>query len=591
MLSNTNRRTALPEWLSTAIKLGLIGGIVSIFIALEGMVVAFDVRYILGGVITMGRTLLLISLFVTAYFALSHSVTSRRWQALAAGVLSGLTVSLLLVALVAVGTHVNIGAVLVNAVPPMYDSITFHQGLVNGSLFLLGLGVVIGAAAALLFFLPSRVRRNIMMPLAWVIALGLFQDLLTTTFSNFDALKPVLDFLYVSNGLSITGAVTAFVVIAAFYFALPPAQTRFQQETRTLSASSRSMLRLTGIGLVLLILLALPSILGLYISQVLDDVGLYALMGLGLNIVVGFAGLLDLGYVAFFAIGAYTMGVLTTPDFGHPAIFTTFWQAVPFSVLAALIAGVLLGVPVLKMRGDYLAIVTLGFGEIIRLFALSDFLKPFIGGAQGILDIGKPVVIWLSAKPPFVPEVQQLVHPEQFYYIILAGCALVAFVALRLKNSRLGRAWMAVREDEDVAQAMGIDLVSTKLLAFGLGASFGGLSGAIFASQIGSIFPTSFSFLVSVNILSLIIIGGMGNIPGVILGALALVGLPELLREFSDYRFLFYGAALVLMMLTRPEGLLPETRRKEELEEFREEAAQEFAPVQEAVVMKTMGQP
>jgi branched-chain amino acid transport system permease protein len=458
---------------------------------------------------------------------------------------------------------------------------------VNGSIFLLVVGAVIGAAAALLSFLPSNTRRVIVMPLAWVIALGLFQDLLTTNLSRFAALKSILKFLYVSNGLSITGAVTTFVLIAALYLVFPPAQARFQKGTKTMSSGGRRSLRLAVIVAVLLILLALPSILGLYISQVLDDVGLYILMGLGLNIVVGFAGLLDLGYVAFFAIGAYTMGVLTTPDFGHPAIFTNFWEAVPFSVLAALLAGVILGIPVLRMRGDYLAIVTLGFGEIVRLFALSDFLKPFIGGAQGVLDIGKPVFVWVTSTSPFALAPVQVIHPEQFYYITLAGCALVAFFSIRLKDSRIGRAWMAMREDETVAQAMGIDLVTTKLLAFGMGASFGGLSGALFASQIGSVFPSSFSFLVSVNILSLIIIGGMGNIPGVILGALVLVGLPELLREFADYRFLFYGAALVLMMLTRPEGLIPELRRKEELEEFLvEEAEEKYPPVPEGVVLK-----
>jgi branched-chain amino acid transport system permease protein len=307
-----------------------------------------------------------------------------------------------------------------------------------------------------------------------------------------------------------------------------------------------------------------------------------------LNIVVGLAGLLDLGYVAFFAIGAYTTGVLTSPDLGHAPILASWWEAVPFAVLAALGAGVLLGVPVLKVRGDYLAIVTLGFGEIIRLLALSDFLKPFIGGAQGVLEIAKPFVIWIaSLSPQITVGPVRLVQPQQFYYIILLGCLFIAFISTRLKASRLGRAWMAMREDEDVAQGMGIELVSTKLLAFGMGASFGGLSGAIFASQVGSAFPNTFTFLVSVNILSLIIIGGMGNIPGVIVGALALVGLPELLREFSDYRFLFYGAALVLMMLTRPEGLIPEARRKEELEQFREEEAEEeLPPVPEAVVLK-----
>jgi branched-chain amino acid transport system permease protein len=300
---------------------------------------------------------------------------------------------------------------------------------------------------------------------------------------------------------------------------------------------------------------------------VLDNVGLYLLMGLGLNIVVGFAGLLDLGYVAFFAIGAYAAGVLTSPELST-GIISNWWIALPIAVLAAAAFGVILGVPVLKMRGDYLAIVTLGFGEIIRLLALSDFLKPWIGGAQGIQRLAKPDL----------PFIQIPWGPQAFYYLFLGGCLLVIFVSYRLKSSRLGRAWMALREDEDVAQAMGIDLVATKLKAFGMGALFGGLAGAIFATKLESIYPHSFNFLISINVLSLIIIGGMGSIPGVIVGALALVGLPELLREFAEFRYLFYGIALVVMMLTRPEGLVPEARRRLELEEFREEAA-EKAPI------------
>jgi branched-chain amino acid transport system permease protein len=225
-------------------------------------------------------------------------------------------------------------------------------------------------------------------------------------------------------------------------------------------------------------------------------------------------------------------------------------------VLVSVIAGIILGVPVLKMRGDYLAIVTLGFGEIIRILAGSDFLKPYIGGSQGIVEVG-------------IGQIGNVVfnRPQTLYYVIAAACILAAFISWRLRDSRMGRAWKALREDEDVAQAMGIHLVSTKLLAFATGAAFAGLSGAIFASKIGSIYPHSFKLLVSINVLSLIIVGGMGSLPGVFVGALALVGLPELLREFSEYRILIYGALLIVMMLTRPEGLWPEATRRQELHE------------------------
>jgi branched-chain amino acid transport system permease protein len=240
----------------------------------------------------------------------------------------------------------------------------------------------------------------------------------------------------------------------------------------------------------------------------------------------------------------------------------SFWAALPVCVMVAALAGVLLGIPVLKMRGDYLAIVTLGFGEIIRILVLSDMLKPFIGGAQGILKIPKP------SLGSFV-----LVQPEQLYYVILGAVLLAVFVSTRLRDSRLGRQWMAMREDEDVAEAMGINLVNTKLLAFGMGAAFSGLAGAIFASKLTSIFPHSFNILISINVLSLIIVGGIGSLPGVAVGALVLVGLPELLREFQEYRSLMYGLLLVLMMLARPEGFIPSEVHKRELHAREEELA------------------
>jgi len=293
--------------------------------------------------------------------------------------------------------------------------------------------------------------------------------------------------------------------------------------------------------------------------------------------VVGFAGLLDLGYVAFYAIGAYTMGLLTSSgDLGimEPLGLEpmSFWLALPICILAATAAGVILGTPVLRMRGDYLAIVTLGFGEIIRVLVISDLLKPVIGGAQGILQI---------ENPQFLNFV--FFRPQHFYYIILGGCVLAAFVSWRLRDARLGRRWMAMREDEDVAEAMGIHLVSTKLLAFGLGAAFAGLAGAIFASKLGSIFPNSFELLISINVLSLIIVGGMGSLPGVVVGALVLVGLPELLREFAEYRLLIYGAVLIAMMVAKPEGLWPSPVLRRELhadEEESDEQAQELMEVE-----------
>lgn len=560
------------------IKIGLIGGIVAVSIALEGMIQAFSTRDIVSGVISMGHMLLLITLFASSYIAISRSGASQPARVLFAGALSGVVSSSLVAVLLWTGNFLPLGGMFVNATSQLYALLTFKQGVMTGSLFMLILGLVMGASSALVYLLPGRVRQSALGALALVVALGVLQELVTVTSSTFDALTPVIKFLYATNGLSTAGAITIFVAIAGISYLWSQRGTQIQSGINRLPPTSQRALRWTSILVGIAILLLLPKILGLYLSEVLDNVGLYMLMGLGLNIVVGFAGLLDLGYVAFFAIGAYTVGVLTSPELGRAIITDSWWLALPFAIAVAVLAGVLLGIPVLRMRGDYLAIVTLGFGEIIRIMVGSDFLRSILGGSQGVLLIAKPEVGPIK-----------IINPPEFYYLFLGGCLLVIFISVRVKNSRLGRAWMAMREDEDVAQAMGINLVATKLLAFGLGASFGGLAGAMFASKLGSVYPASFNFLVSVNVLSLIIIGGMGSIPGVVVGALALVGLPELLREFAEFRFVVYGAALVVMMLTRPEGLVPEARRQIELEEFREVG--KAPPGADAVVLKTLGQP
>jgi branched-chain amino acid transport system permease protein len=347
-------------------------------------------------------------------------------------------------------------------------------------------------------------------------------------------------------------------------------KVRYEARQAAMSDSQKTQTRRGLIIGGVVLLLILPLILGTYLTEVVDNVGLFILMGLGLNIVVGFAGLLDLGYVAFFAIGAYVVGILTSSgDLG--ILNLSFWLALPIAVLVAVMAGMTLGIPVLRMRGDYLAIVTLGFGEIIRVLATSDLLKPYIGGAQGVLQIAKPEIFGFT-----------MVQPQHFYYLILAGVGLAILVSFRLRDARLGRQWMAMREDEDVAEAMGIHLVSTKLLAFGIGAGFSGLAGAIFAARLSSIFPHSFNLLISINVLSLIIVGGMGSLPGVVVGALVLVGLPELLREFAEYRMLLYGALLIAMMVTRPEGLWPSPITQRELH-AEEELEKIGGPVSEAV--------
>jgi branched-chain amino acid transport system permease protein len=241
-----------------------------------------------------------------------------------------------------------------------------------------------------------------------------------------------------------------------------------------------------------------------------------------------------------------------------------YWLTIPIAILLSALTGVLLGIPVLRMRGDYLAIVTLGFGEIIRILSKSDLLTGFTGGPRGIRAVGGPEIFGISLQ-----------NATFFMYLIGAGIVLVAFVTRRLQDSRVGRAWMAMREDEDVAEAMGVNILTHKLMAFAIGAGFAGLSGAIFASRNRFTGPEDFVLLVSINVLCLVIIGGMGSIPGVAVGALVLKGLPEILRQLDDYRMLAFGALLVVMMIVRPEGLWPSARVQLELHAQEEDLAPE----------------
>jgi branched-chain amino acid transport system permease protein len=534
--------------LSPAIRMGLLGGIVTLLICLIGIVEASTIRAVIYPFLSVGHTLLLLAYAFTSALAIRRMQTAvggtlpRLWV-IASGALAGLLISIVLAALLLIGHWINLRTVLIRASPELYALLTFKLSLLPGIVLLLIVGLVLGAAVGALFLLPARIQRAVILGLS---LLPLFAILVSAFFAG--------------RGLSLIAAVIVFVGGAGASYLWSGFGDQVKQRIDGLPPTGKRVYRASQLTLVALVVLALP-LSGSYPSQVLDFVGQYVLMGLGLGIVVGFAGLLDLGYVAFYALGAYTMGVLTSPEIqwavAHWLGFQlTFWTALPFAVLVSTLAGIILGIPVLGMRGDYLAIVTLGFGEIIRIVALSDWLKPYIGGSNGITRIPRPVIGPIDFNTP-----------GSLYYLVVIGCLIAAFVAIRVKDSRLGRAWMALREDEDVAQAMGIDLVRTKLLAFATGAAFSGLAGAFFATIVGSIYPHSFTLLISINVLGVVIVGGMGSIPGAVIGAIALVGLPEILREFSEFRLLLFGAALVLMMLIRPEGLLPEARRRLELHE------------------------
>ncbi len=343
-----------------------------------------------------------------------------------------------------------------------------------------------------------------------------------------------------------------------------------------------------GITLIAVALLGLPFVAamgGQAWVRILDFAILYVFLALGLNIVVGYAGLLDLGYIAFYAVGAYTWALLASPHFG---LHLPIWVILPIGAALACIAGVLLGSPTLKLRGDYLAIVTLGFGEIVRIF-MNNLNAPvnITNGPQGITLID-PVAF---GDFKFSGNTQlfglTLSGPMKYYYLLVALAILVVIINLRLQNSRIGRAWQAIREDEIAAKAVGINTRNIKLLAFAMGASFGGIAGGVFAAMQGFVSPESFSLMESIMILAMVVLGGMGHIPGVILGAVLLSILPEALRygvgpiqmalfgkmmvDPESLRMLVFGLALVLVMRFKPAGLWPSPERKRELSEKRTE--------------------
>jgi branched-chain amino acid transport system permease protein len=547
------------------LQIGSIAGITGILMSLVGMVEEFAKRDIIAGIIEMGQTLVFINLLVAGYFAASRSQRAQAYLRVIEGGLAGAIATFFLWILVQLIPPLDLRSIFLNASPALIKVLTFDREGAAALGVMLTAGFLSGLAGGLIQSLPARYRTAVVRGLIWVAMLGLLQDLIRVTLLNFPGVGTALQWMFGSRnekGLSVAGAIAVFVVVTGGSILQSNQATSLSARVGKLPAKQQQFIRWGGLLLAGAIVFYLPQVLGLYLSEVANQVGLFILMGLGLNIVVGFAGLLDLGYVAFFAIGAYVMGYLTTTAIGPESgqiIYgpqLNFWQALPIAVLISLVAGVILGVPVLNIRGDYLAIVTLGFGEIIRILAGSDFLKPYIGGSQGIVQVAPITIAGVDFN-----------SPQKLYYLIILGILLATFVSWRLRDSRIGRAWKALREDEDVAQAMGIHLVSTKLMAFATGAAFAGMSGAIFASKIGSIYPHSFKLLVSINVLALIIVGGMGSLPGVFVGALILVGLPELLREFSEYRLLIYGVLLIIMMLTKPEGFIPETTHKRELHE------------------------
>ncbi|MFZ6771564.1 ABC transporter permease subunit [Undibacterium sp. SXout7W] len=373
-------------------------------------------------------------------------------------------------------------------------------------------------------------------------------------------------------------------------------------------------LPLASIVLALLLFPLIAAQFGNAWVRIMDLALMYIMLALGLNIVIGFAGLLDLGYIAFYAVGAYLSGLFASPQFAvllgslvehypafghwliqlcgpaiaHDGIHLPVWLIVPFSAALAGLFGILLGAPTLKLRGDYLTVVTLGFGEIIRILIinLNDPIN-ITDGPKGINMIDPVSIFGISlhgeADSHAIVHIGSIAMPSvnAYYFLFLALCGAIIFVTVRLQHSRLGRAFVAIREDETAAKAMGINTSQIKLLAFAMGASFAGVAGAMFAAFQGYISPESFSLNESVTVLSMVVLGGMGHIPGVILGAVLLTGLPEILRYLVEplqqllfgqvlipseiLRQLLMGLAMILIMLYRPAGLWPATRHEDRL--------------------------
>ena len=544
-----------------AFEIGIVAGIILLYLGLVNMLGSFNEKELVRKFMTLGQVLLVIptigaSLMIGRYARRNRGEGERTpWALIPANIMAAGLTALPSLAMLWLSQVIDVRSVLVNINRDWLDIITVdHRSeLMLGAVWLVATLVVISIIISIFAALPIRLRKGVSFGAVVTLVVAMFgetvglilqellpEDWLDAIFRR-DTIKqfPTLMLWIIST---ITGLLWAYLGDGV------------KQNYAGMSKGAKKGTTRVWQSLGIALLLALPWLIGRSLSDVAVTIGLFILMGLGLNIAIGLAGLLDLGYVTNYAVGAYVLAVLTsTSALGRGGDFLNFWTVLPIALLAAMFAGFIFAVPVLKMRGDYLAIATLGFGEIIGKLAISDWLRPYIGGAQGVLFIPKPNFFGLELK-----------NPEQLYYVILAACVITLIVSIRLNNSRIGRQWMAIREDEDVALAMGIDTARSKLLAFTLSAATGGIAGAIFAAKVGTVFPKSFIVLISINVLSLIIVGGMGSNIGIIVGALILIGMPELLREFSEFRWLIYGGLLIFMMVRKPEGFIPSKIRQRE---------------------------
>jgi len=551
--------------LRRTLKAGAIGGGTVVALCVFGLINQFMERWIIENLLTLAHAVFIgVVLTAGALIAIRSpklSSAGRIVQGLLAGLVSGVFLSILILIM----ANFDIRNMFVSLSPKLLVFLTYGLDPTTACIVNILAGGVLGLIGAVIRESPTALRKPVIAGLATAFFIGLFAELLQLAM-QYETVEPIRDYMFTWEGQTLRGFITMFVLGFAISLFWVLRGKAVMENHRAKSTTSQRSIRYFLYAIAIVLFLLFPMAAGSFFGQVLMLVGLYVLMGMGLNLEVGLAGLLDLGFVAFFATGAYTIALFTA-DNEHLILLIdrplTWWEALPLAMFASLLMGLAFGIPVLKVRGDYLAVATMGLGEIIRVVVLSDMASPLLGGSQGLLHIPRP---WIGDF--------ELNDPIHLFYLTLISSIIAAYFAWALENSRLGRAWMAIREDEDVGQALGINLVNVKLLAYGLGAWFAGLAGAIFAVMLGSIFPHSFQLLISINILALIIVGGIGSLPGVVVGALMLIGTPELLREFGEYRFLAYGFVLIVMMRVKPLGLWPSAVRKRELAAAAEAEAQ-----------------
>jgi len=429
---------------------------------------------------------------------------------------------------------------------PLVEADTFKYAATTG----VSAGLISGLFAAVIGFIFGTLSANRIDPRTYLPSVS--PESIRMFLFNQNALTGSLMLLVLLTASGLAGAALSFFLrnsdrVKSGARKASDSVSGIVQSQRVSSVVNNPYSRYVFLFIVAAVLIVLPRTWGGYWNYVFGTVGIYIILGLGLNIITGWAGQLVIGYVAFFAIGAYTFALLTAPEPHH--LTWNFWLALGIAVLVSALAGLLIGLPILNLRGDYLAIVTLGFAEIIRILLKSDLMTPYTAGPRGIRDIAGPSLLGKS----FLSDVD-------FMYLIILAVLVVTFLANRLQNSRTGKAWYAINLDETVARATGVNAFTSKLLALSLSAGIAGLAGVLFASRNQFTGPDDHALMVSINVICLVIVGGIGNIPGIFLGAFALKGLPEILRETESFRLLIFGVLLIVMMRLRPEGFLPAKR-------------------------------